>query len=72
MNAAAIQDIRRIWCVTTIQRDERTMMLTNWLALAAVVLGAMGAGLAILQHRASPLACCVCWAGAAPSGWASS
>ncbi len=52
---AAIQDFRRIWRVTTIQRDERTMMVANWLSLAAVVLGAMGGGLAILQHRASPL-----------------
>jgi hypothetical protein len=55
MNAAAFQDIRRIWRVTTIQRDERTVMLMNWLALIGAVLGLMGAGLAILQHRESPL-----------------
>jgi len=54
MNAAAIQDFRRIWRVTTIQRDERTMMLMNWLALVGASLGLIGAGLAMLSHKAGP------------------
>jgi hypothetical protein len=55
MNAAAFQDIRRIWRVTTIQRDERSMMILGWLALVCAVLGEMGAGMIVLKHQDSPL-----------------
>jgi hypothetical protein len=55
MNAAAFQDIRRIWRVTTIQRDERSMMILGWLALVCIVLGEMGAGMIVLKHQDSPL-----------------
>ena len=55
MNAAAFQDIRRIWRVTTIQRDERSMMVLGWLALVCAVLGEMGAGMIVLKHQDSPL-----------------
>jgi hypothetical protein len=55
MNAAAFHDMRHIWRVTTIQRDERTMMVLGWLALAGLVLGEMGAGLIVLKHQDGPL-----------------
>jgi hypothetical protein len=56
VNGAAIQDIRRIWRVTTVLRDERTMLVLGWLAVVCAILGEMGAGLAVAQHNASPLA----------------
>jgi hypothetical protein len=55
MNATAFHDIRRIWRVTTVQRDERSMMVLGWLALVVAVLGEFGAGLIVLKHQDSPL-----------------
>jgi hypothetical protein len=51
----ALHDIRRIWRVTTMQRDERTMMVLGWLALVCIILGEFGAGLIVLKHQDGPL-----------------
>lgn len=51
----AIHDIRRIWRITTVQRNERAMLLLGWLALTAAALGEIGAAVAVLTHKASPL-----------------
>jgi hypothetical protein len=55
MSTTAIQDFRRIWRATTVQRDHRSMMQLGWLALTVAVLGALGAGLIVLKHQESPL-----------------
>jgi hypothetical protein len=66
MNAAAFDDFRRIWRITTVQRDKRTMAVLGWLALASTGLGLLGSIAMILQHRAPPLAVLrvLCGAGA--------
>jgi hypothetical protein len=55
MHATLLQDFRRIWRVTTVQRGERTMLIMGWLALGGGTLAAFGAFLAILAGKQDPL-----------------
>jgi hypothetical protein len=66
MKAAALDDLRRIWRITTVQRDKRTMAVLGWLALLGAGLGLIGSIAMILKHQAPPLAVLrvLCGAGA--------
>ena len=54
MDATLFQDIRRIWLVTTL-REERTMLMLRWLALAGGAFAALCALFAVLAQKESPL-----------------